>query len=244
VPGVKKVFIRSGIRYDYLLKDKSGAFLDELVRNHVSGQLKVAPEHVSGAVLRKMGKPGADVFERFVQQYREANKRAGLEQYLVPYLMSSHPGSTLHDAVTLAEYLKQSGLRPEQVQDFYPTPGTMSTAMFFTGLDPRDMQRVYVARDPHEKAMQRALMQYFRPENRALVLEALKKAGRQDLIGTGPHCLVREMRPAPGQSGWPGQRGAPRKSGASRPKAGRGGAAPTRGGRPSRAPRRPASKKR
>lgn len=244
VPGVKKVFIRSGIRYDYLLKDKSGAFLDELVRNHVSGQLKVAPEHVSGAVLRKMGKPGADVFERFVQQYREANKRAGLEQYLVPYLMSSHPGSTLHDAVTLAEYLKQSGLRPEQVQDFYPTPGTMSTAMFFTGLDPRDMQRVYVARDPHEKAMQRALMQYFRPENRALVLEALKKAGRQDLIGTGPHCLVREMRPAPGQSGRPGQRGAPRKSGASRPKAGRGGAAPTRGGRPSRAPRRPASKKR
>ena len=188
--GVKKVFVRSGIRYDYLLADKKSRFLDELVEHHVSGQLKVAPEHVSARVLRYMGKPGAEVFERFVQKYREANRRAGKDQYLVPYFMSSHPGSTLEDAIELALYLKKSGLRPEQVQDFYPTPGTLSTAMFFTGLDPRDMRPVYVPRDPKEKAMQRALMQYFAPQNHALVLAALRKAGREDLIGFGPDCLV------------------------------------------------------
>ena len=190
IPGVKKVFIRSGIRYDYLLAEKDDTFLHELVEHHVSGQLKVAPEHVSPRVLRIMGKPDAQVFERFVEKFRAANQRLGLKQYLVPYLMSSHPGSELSDAVLLAEYLKKTGLRPEQVQDFYPTPGTLSTCMYYTGLDPRDMKMVYVARDPREKAMQRALMQFTVPYNRPLVREALKKAGREDLIGFGPKCLV------------------------------------------------------
>ena len=190
LPGVKKVFVRSGIRYDYVLKDNKSGFLNELVKHHISGQLKVAPEHVSPRVLGYMGKPDPSVFEDFVHRYKQANENAHMDQYLVPYLMSSHPGSTLDDAILLACYLKKSGLRPEQVQDFYPTPGTMSTAMFHTGLDPRTMQRVYVPKDPHEKAMQRALMQYFNPANHHLVLEALKKAGREDLIGWNGSCLV------------------------------------------------------
>ena len=197
LPGVKKVFVRSGVRFDYALADKSGVFLRELVAHHVSGQLKVAPEHVSPRVLRYMGKPAPEVYDRFVKRYAQLNRELGMDQYLVPYLMSSHPGCELSDAVLLAEYLHKTGQRPEQVQDFYPTPGTLSTAMFYTGLDPRDMRSVYVPRDPHEKAMQRALMQYFRPENHALVLEALRRAGREDLIGFGRECLIppRPIRP-------------------------------------------------
>ncbi len=190
IDGVKKVFIRSGIRFDYVLKDSKSNFLNELVRYHVSGQLKVAPEHVSPRVLHYMGKPEAEVFDDFVRRYRQANENAHMDQYLVPYFMSSHPGSHLDDAIMLACYMKKTGLRPEQVQDFYPTPGTMSTAMFYTGLDPRDMTQVYVPRDPHEKAMQRALMQYYIPTNHALVREALLKAGRDDLIGWGAQCLI------------------------------------------------------
>ncbi len=190
IDGVKRVFIRSGIRFDYVLKDSKSNFLNELVRNHVSGQLKVAPEHVSPRVLHYMGKPEADVFDDFVRRYRQANENAHMDQYLVPYFMSSHPGSRLDDAIMLACYMKKTGLRPEQVQDFYPTPGTMSTAMFYTGLDPRDMTEVYIPRDPHEKAMQRALMQYYIPANHALVREALLKSGRDDLIGWGSACLI------------------------------------------------------
>ena len=190
IEGVKKVFIRSGIRFDYVLRDSKSGFMNELVRHHVSGQLKVAPEHVSPRVLGYMGKPENEVFEEFVRRYRQANQNAHMDQYLVPYFMSSHPGSTLDDAIQLACYLKKSGLRPEQVQDFYPTPGTMSTAMFYTGLDPRDMKRVYVPRDPREKAMQRALMQFYIPSNYPLVREALKRAGREDLIGWGSDCLI------------------------------------------------------
>ena len=194
LPGVKKVFIRSGIRFDYLLADKSPAFLNELVRHHVSGQLKVAPEHVAPRVLRTMGKPPVEVYNRFVEAYKRANQQAGTDQYLVPYYMSSHPGCTLNDAIELALYIRRSGHRPEQVQDFYPTPGTLSTAMFYTGLDPRDMSEVYVPRSPEEKAMQRALMQYFLPQNRELVVKALRKAGRTDLIGFGPDCLISPER--------------------------------------------------
>ena len=190
IPGVKKVFVRSGVRFDYVLADRKVNFLRELVEHHVSGQLKVAPEHVSRRVLDSMGKPTPEVYEDFVRRYRQINQSLGRKQYLVPYFISSHPGSTLEDAIQLACYLKKSGQRPEQVQDFYPTPGTLSTAMFYTGIDPRDMSRVYVPRDPHEKAMQRALMQYFRPENHALVVEALRRAGREDLIGFSPDCLV------------------------------------------------------
>ena len=190
LPGVKKVFVRSGIRYDYVLADRRGDFLDELVRHHVSGQLKVAPEHVSPNALKYMGKPPAEVYDRFVQRYKQANERAGLKQYLVPYFMSSHPGCTLDDAIALALYMKRTGQHPDQVQDFYPTPGTLSTAMFYTGIDPRDMKPVYVPRDPREKAMQRALMQYNKPQNHALVLAALRRAGREDLIGFGRECLV------------------------------------------------------
>ncbi len=188
--GVKKVFVRSGIRFDYVLQDKKSGFLRELAQYHISGQLKVAPEHVSPRTLHYMGKPEAEVYEDFVRRYRQINERLGLKQYLVPYFMSSHPGCTLEDAIRLAEYMKRTGQHPDQVQDFYPTPGTMSTAMFYTGLDPRDMSPVYVPRDAHEKAMQRALMHYFKPENRALVVEALRRAGRTDLIGFGPMCLV------------------------------------------------------
>ncbi len=196
IPGVKKVFIRSGIRFDYLLADKNGDFFAELVKKHISGQLKVAPEHCVDGVLEYMGKPRHDVYERFEEKYKRLNDRYGKKQFLVPYFISSHPGSTLEDAVSLAEYLNKRGVQPEQVQDFYPTPGTLSTCMYYTGLDPRTMQPVYVPRAPHEKAMQRALLQWKRPQNRKLVTEALKKAGREDLIGTGRHCLIRPERPA------------------------------------------------
>ncbi len=189
--GIKKVFIRSGIRYDYLLEDKDDRFFRELVEHHVSGQLKVAPEHCSAAVLDKMGKPHIEAYLRFAKRYFEYTKQIGKEQYLVPYLMSSHPGSTLKDAVELALFLKRERLRPEQVQDFYPTPGTISTCMFYTGLDPYTMEEVYVARTPKEKALQRALLQYFNPKNRTLVEEALRRAGRADLIGNGEKCLIR-----------------------------------------------------
>ena len=191
VPKVKKVFIRSGIRFDYVLADSNRSFLEELCRYHVSGQLKVAPEHVSDRVLAHMGKPRHRVFLRFSEEYRKMNERLGLKQYMVPYLMSSHPGSTLKDAVELAEYLRDIRYMPEQVQDFYPTPSTISTCMYYTGLDPRTMKPVYVPKDPHEKAMQSALMQYRRPENHDLVEEALKRAGRTDLIGYGEACLIR-----------------------------------------------------
>ena len=191
LPGVKKVFIRSGIRFDYILADPSDAFLKELVMHHVSGQLKVAPEHVSDHVLRLMGKPEHAVYREFVRKYKKMNEECGMKQFLVPYLISSHPGSTLKDAVALAEYLRDIRHSPEQVQDFYPTPSTLATCMYYTGLDPRTMKPVYIPRDPHEKAMQRALMQYRVPANRALVEEALHRVHREDLIGYGPHCLIR-----------------------------------------------------
>jgi uncharacterized radical SAM protein YgiQ len=190
IPGVKKVFVRSGIRYDYMLCDRKGDFFAELVKYHISGQLKVAPEHCIDSVLDYMGKPHIDVYERFMEKYRSLNARYDKEQYVVPYLMSSHPGSTLESAIALALYLKKTGRRPEQVQDFYPTPGTVSTCMYYTGLDPRTMEPVYVPRTPEEKAMQRALLQFQNPANRRLVLEALRKAGREDLIGFGKGCLV------------------------------------------------------
>lgn len=191
LPKVKAVFVRSGLRFDYINLDRDRTFLKELVTHHVSGQLKVAPEHCSPAVLDYMGKPHIAAYEKFSTDFYAATKKAGKKQYLVPYLMSSHPGSTLKDAVALAVFLKKHKLRPEQVQDFYPTPGTDSTCMFHTGLDPNTLKPVYVAKDAHEKAMQRALLQYFIPKNRALVIEALTKAGRGDLIGTGEKCLVR-----------------------------------------------------
>ena len=191
IPKVKKVFIRSGIRFDYLLADKKQEFLRELCEYHVSGQLKVAPEHVAGPVLSLMGKPEHKVYEEFTRQFYKMNEKIGKEQYLVPYLMSSHPGSTLKEAVELAEYCRDLGYMPEQVQDFYPTPSTLSTCMYYTGVDPRTMQKVYVPKSPHEKAMQRALIQYRNPELYDLVIEALHKAGRADLIGFGPKCLVR-----------------------------------------------------
>ena len=191
LPKVKKVFIRSGIRFDYVLADKKSTFLEELCRYHVSGQLKVAPEHVSDPVLACLGKPKAAVYQEFCRQYKKMNERLGLRQYLVPYLMSSHPGSTMKEAVELAEYCRDLGYMPEQVQDFYPTPSTISTCMYYTGLDPRTMTAVYVPKDPHEKEMQRALIQYRNPANRVLVREALLKAGREDLIGYGPKCLLR-----------------------------------------------------
>lgn len=191
LPGVKKVFIRSGIRYDYLLEDKDDSFFRELVEHHVSGQLKVAPEHCSAAVLDKMGKPHIEAYIEFSKRYFQYTGEVNKEQYLVPYLMSSHPGSTLDDAIELAEFLKKNHIRPEQVQDFYPTPGTISTTMYYTGLDPYTMQEVYCAKNPHDKALQRALLQYFNPKNAALVEEALRRAHRYDLIGTGEKCLVR-----------------------------------------------------
>jgi uncharacterized radical SAM protein YgiQ len=196
LPKVKKVFVRSGIRYDAVLADrKSGpGFIRELCEHHVSGQLKVAPEHFSEEVLRLMGKPGKAVYEEFVQRFREANEELGKEQYLVPYLMSSHPGSTLKEAVELAEYVRDMGVNPEQVQDFIPTPGTLSTCMYYTGLDPHTMQEVYIPRSMHEKAMQRALIQYRSPRNHALVEEALRLAHREDLIGYGPKCLIRPRK--------------------------------------------------
>ena len=209
VPGVKKVFIRSGIRFDYLLADPSDVFFKELVRYHISGQLKVAPEHVSDEVLKYMGKPCHAVYQQFVRKYQELNQREHMDQYVVPYLMSSHPGCTMAEAVKLAEYLRDIHHQPEQVQDFYPTPSTLSTVMYYTGLDPRTMQPVYVPRDPHEKAMQRALMQYKDPKNYKLVREALILAGREDLIGYGPECLIRPPRGAGGTAKKPA---APKKS--------------------------------
>ena len=191
LPGVKKVFIRSGIRFDYVLADPDGGFLEELCRYHVSGQLKVAPEHVSGRVLSCMGKPEHGVYEEFCRRYRRMNERLSKKQYLVPYLMSSHPGCDMKAAVELAEYCRDLGYMPEQVQDFYPTPSTISTCMYHTGLDPRTMEPVYVPKSLHEKELQRALIQYRNPKNRALVAEALKKVGREDLIGYGPGCLIR-----------------------------------------------------
>ncbi|MDE6167058.1 MAG: YgiQ family radical SAM protein [Acetatifactor sp.] len=191
LPGVKKVFVRSGIRFDYLLADADDQFFRELVEYHISGQLKVAPEHISDPVLRCMGKPENAVYNRFVEKYKKLNREMGKNQFLVPYLMSSHPGSTLKEAVELAEYLRDLGYMPEQVQDFYPTPSTLSTVMYYTGLDPRNMKPVYVCRNPHEKAMQRALIQYRNPKNHTLVREALILAKREDLIGYGKKCLIR-----------------------------------------------------
>lgn len=196
LPKVKKVFIRSGIRFDYLIADEDEQFFKELVEHHTSGQLKVAPEHCSERVLRCMGKPPIRVYERFKKRFYELTESVGKKQYLVPYLMSSHPGSTVNDAIELALFLKKEGLHPEQVQDFYPTPGTVSTCMFYTGLDPFTMKEVYVPRTPKEKAQQRALLQYYRPENRAVVLSALKSAKRFDLIGSGKNCLVQDNTPA------------------------------------------------
>jgi uncharacterized radical SAM protein YgiQ len=199
IPGVKKVFIRSGIRFDYMLADKKDDFLRELCQYHISGQLRVAPEHVADSVLALMGKPKNDVYQRFTKQFKQMNERLGKEQYLVPYLMSSHPGSGLKEAVTLAEHIRDLGYMPEQVQDFYPTPSTISTCMYYTGVDPRTMKKVYIPTNPHEKAMQRALIQYRRPENYDLVKEALIKAGRGDLIGFGEKCLIppRKMKQSP-----------------------------------------------
>ena len=190
VEKVKKVFVRSGIRFDYLLLDKNEEFFNELVKYHVSGQLKVAPEHCSDNVLKYMGKPSFDVYLKFKERFYQITKKAGLKQFLVPYLMSSHPGSTISDAITLAQFLKKEGLHPEQVQDFYPTPGTLSTAMYYTGLNPIDLTPVYTAKTREEKAEQRTLLQYFKPENRDAVIKILIKYNRRDLIGNKPNCLV------------------------------------------------------
>ena len=224
IPGVKKVFVRSGIRFDYLLADKKDTFFKELVQYHISGQLKVAPEHVADPVLSRMGKPRNAVYNRFVDKYFALNKQYGMNQYLVPYLMSSHPGSTMKEAVELAEYIRDMGYNPEQVQDFYPTPSTLSTVMYYTGLDPRTMERVYVPTDPHEKEMQRALIQYRNPKNYYLVKEALLKAHREDLIGSGPKCLIRAVPPKrPDVSRTPGVSSVPRnRSVPSKKKGGRG----------------------
>jgi len=214
IPGVKKVFVRSGIRFDYMLEDKNDKFFSELVQNHVSGQLKVAPEHCIDSVLDYMGKPHIGVYERFMEKYASLNRRFDMEQYVVPYLMSSHPGCTLSDAVNLAEYLQSRGRQPEQVQDFYPTPGTISTCMYYTGLDPVTMKKVYVPKTPREKELQRALLQWKRPEKRRLVIEALKEAGREDLIGFGKNCLVR-----PDGAGHGGYKGNAKKAPAQKNKA-------------------------
>ena len=232
LPGVKKVFVRSGIRFDYTMADASDEFLRELLEHHVSGQLRVAPEHVSDAVLSVMGKPSRAVYDAFCRKFERLNREYGLKQYVVPYLISSHPGSTMKEAVDLAEAVRDMGYMPEQVQDFYPTPSTMSTCMYYTGVDPRTMEPIYVARDPHEKAMQRALIQYRKPENYKLVREALEKAGRRDLIGYTKHCLIRPVprtrarhRPAVGMA--PARRAANRMAAALArdPKAARGTAA-------------------
>ncbi len=194
IKGIKKVFIRSGLRFDYIMADKSDEFFNELCEHHISGQLKVAPEHVCDEVLKLMGKPKNDVYNAFKDKFYKINEKIGKKQYLVPYLMSSHPGSTLNSAIKLALYLKKEGLNPQQVQDFYPTPGTISTCMYYTGLDPMTMKKVYVAKTTEEKQMQRALLQYKKPENASLVRKALIKAGREDLIGYGKECLVRPER--------------------------------------------------
>ena len=190
LPNIKKVFIRSGIRYDYLMYDKSDEFFDELVKYHISGQLKVAPEHISAAVLDKMGKPRKELYLKFVDKFKQKNEEFGMKQFIVPYLMSSHPGSDLNAAIELACYLKKIHYTPKQVQDFYPTPGTPATCMYYTGLDPKTMRPVYVAKTYEEKAMQRALMQFTYPKNYDLVYKVLKKAGRLDLVGNSPKCLI------------------------------------------------------
>ena len=191
IPGVKKVFVRSGVRFDYVLADPDKTFLRELVKYHVSGQLRVAPEHVSDQVLHYMGKPSHQVYLRFLEEFDKADKQAQKDQYAIPYFMSSHPGCTMKEAVKLAEYVRDLGYTPEQVQDFYPTPSTLSTCMYYTGIHPITKEKVYVPKNPHEKAIQRALMQYKNPSNRELVLEGLKMAGRMDLVGFGPKCLIR-----------------------------------------------------
>ena len=214
IPKVKKVFIRSGIRFDYLVYDEDDTFFKEMVKYHVSGQLKVAPEHVSDNVLKKMGKPSNAVYEKFLKKYNKLNEQLGLKQFVVPYLMSSHPGSTMKDAVILAEYLRDLGYMPEQVQDFYPTPSTISTCMYYTGLDPRTMESVYVPTNPHEKAMQRALIQYRNPKNYDLVKEALIKAGREDLIGFEKNCLIKPRKFAShSENGYKGNKTTSNKSG-------------------------------
>ena len=223
LPGVKKVFIRSGIRFDYLMCDKDDTFLREMVEHHISGQLKVAPEHIADPVLQMMGKPPNSVYRKFIEKYQKLNQQMGKKQFVVPYLMSSHPGSTLKEAIALAEYLRDLGYMPEQVQDFYPTPSTISTVMYYTGLDPRTMKPVYVPTNPHEKAMQRALIQYRNPKNYYLVREALEQAGRQDLIGFEKKCLIRPYPPGqqrPHGAGKPAEQGSGGKK--------RAGSAPSR----------------
>ena len=205
VPNVKKVFVRSGIRFDYVMADPDDTFMEELCKYHISGQLRVAPEHISDNVLKLMGKPENSVYEAFLKRYTTINGRLGKEQYAIPYLMSSHPGSTLEDAIALAEYIRDLGYMPEQVQDFYPTPSTISTCMYYTGLDPRDLKPVYVTTNPHEKAMQRALIQFRNPDNHDLVKEALLKAHRQDLIGFDKHCLIPPRKISHGMA--PGKKG-------------------------------------
>ena len=227
IPKVKKVFIRSGIRFDYLMKDPSGEFFTDLVQHHISGQLKVAPEHCVAHTLDYMGKPHIEVYEKFREKYFKLNRRYGKDQYLVPYLISSHPGCTLEDAVQLAEWLNKQGHMPEQVQDFYPTPGTLATCMWYTGIDPRTMKPVFVPKTPHDKALQRALMQWRKPQNRGLVLEALHKTGREDLIGYGKHCLVRPDKGQGSQGGsahreYGGQKGKGTKTASPAQKAGKG----------------------
>lgn len=217
LPGVKKVFIRSGIRYDYLMEDKKQDFLDELCRYHISGLLKVAPEHIAPQVLARMGKPGKDVYLKFMRLFTQKNKELGLPQFLVPYFISSHPGCTLNNAIELAEFLRDIKHQPEQVQDFIPTPGSAATAMYYSGVDPESGQSVFVARNPHDKAMQRALMQYRAPRNRKLVLEALQKAGRMDLVGSGHKCLLHpegepQRRSKPGRRQGAGRERSPKRS--------------------------------
>lgn len=219
IPGIKKVFIRSGIRFDYTMADASDEFMLELLQHHVSGQLRLAPEHVSDAVLSVMGKPSRAVYNAFCRRFDKINEEYGLNQFVVPYLISSHPGSTMKEAVELACAVRDMGYMPEQVQDFYPTPSTMSTCMYYTGVDPRTMKPVYVARDPHEKAMQRALIQYRKPENYKLVREALIAAGRRDLIGYDKHCLIRPVPPHEGAAPKKGSGKAKGTGGAKRPHA-------------------------
>ena len=219
IPGIKKIFIRSGIRFDYLMQDKNGEFFADLVKHHISGQLKVAPEHCVAHVLDAMGKPHIQAYEKFRDKYQRLNQKYGMNQFLVPYLMSSHPGATLADAIAMAQWINKTGRQPEQVQDFYPTPGTLATGMYYTGLDPRTMKPIYVPKTPHEKELQRALLQWKRPEKRRLVLEALHREGREDLIGYGPNCLLRPNRPGKteppktAKSGKPGKPGKPQGKG-------------------------------
>ena len=236
LPRVKKVFVRSGVRYDYAMLDRDDTFLHELIEHHISGQLKVAPEHVSDRVLKYMNKPPHAVYERFVQKYEAINKSLGMRQYLVPYLISSHPGSNIQDAIELALYLKEKNYRPEQVQDFYPTPGTASTCMYHTGLDPVTMQPVYVAKTREEKAMQRVLMQCHIRRNWPLVRKALRSADREDLIGSGRNCLVPPDYLSPDEQRAGAMR-RPQSHGGNAPhsggkkKAGKGGYPPRRGRR-------------